>query len=52
MEIMSEFENPDTDLDGEEEVQPWWKNPLNRVILGAALLIGLLAFGYGYASTS
>ena len=52
MEIMSEFENPDTDLDGAEEVQPWWKNPLNRVILGAALLIGLLAFGYRWGNSN
>ena len=52
MEIMQEFENPDVNLEGADQLLPWWKNPLNRVILAAALLVGLLAFGYrwGYSN--
>ena len=49
---MSEFENPDVNLEGDEEVRPWWENPLTRVILIAALLVGLLAFGYRWGHSN
>ena len=49
---MSEFENPEVDLEGEELLRPWWENPLTRVILVAALLVGLLAFGYRWGHSN
>lgn len=52
MEIMSEFEDPNVDLEGEEVVLPWWQNPLTRVVIGAAVLVGLLAFGYRWGHSN
>ena len=49
---MSEFEDTNIDLEGDEQLRPWWENPLTRVILIAALLVGLLAFGYRWGHSN
>ncbi len=52
MEIMAEFEDESIDMAGPDLVLPWWRNPLTQTILIAALLVGLLAFGYRWGHSN